>query len=114
MSTHTLPGPARLRDQLRYLVDDAGYVQVTPRDKDGRRCAAWDAEWYEVAAFYMYTGTPLDPLEEKLRALPGVCRTTQVQAEGQARDPDWPGFARRYNPGYNPLRPQVLALIADP
>lgn len=101
--------PRPVADQLTYELPGIrrhGYVQVTPRDPSGRRCAAWDA------AYYIATGTPLDELEAALRARPGTARTTQVTAGGQARDADWPGFARRRD--RRGLRPQVLAMVADP
>jgi len=115
MSTNTLPLPSELRRELAAKLPPMyGRLTVTPRDKAGRKCPAMRAAWYEVAAWYAEMGTSLDDLEEALRAWPGCVRTTRVGAYGKVRDEDWPGFARRYNPSWNPLRPQVLALIADP
>jgi hypothetical protein len=115
MSTCTLPYPCQLRDQLKDELPDIrgrGSVKVTPRDRDGRRCAAWDAEFYEVAAYYVATGTSLDRLEAALRARIGTVRTTQITGNpAQIRDADWPGFARRRD--RQSLRLQVLAMIAD-
>jgi hypothetical protein len=117
MSTRTLPSPAQLRDELKYSLPGirlhGGYVQVTPQDREGRRCAAWEAEWYEIAAYYIEMGRPLDELEAALKAWPGVIRTTQVTGyPAQVRDADWPGFTRRR--GTDDLRPQVLAHVGDP
>lgn len=115
MSTRTLPYPSRLRDQLTDELPGIrgnGSVQVTPRDRHGRRCAVWDADFYEVAAYYVALGTPLDTLEAALRARPGTVRTTQISGfPALIRDADWPGFFRRRD--RHDLRPQVLAMIAD-
>jgi hypothetical protein len=113
MSARTLPLPSRLRNQLLRELDlpGGGSVTVTPRDKDGRQCSAWLAESYEVGAYYVDMGTPLDDLEAVLRARPGTVRTTQITGRGEIRDADWPGFARRRD--RHLLRPQVLAMIAD-
>lgn len=115
MSTRTLPSPSQLRDQLKDELPDIrgrGRVEVTPRDRDGRRCAAWDAEFYEVAAYYVAMGTSLDRLEAALQARIGTVRTTQITGNpAEIRDADWPGFARRCD--RQSLRPQVLAMIAD-
>lgn len=96
-------------------------MRVTPRDQHERQCPAYDAEHYEVHAFYTTTGADsLDVLEEALRAVPGVYATTQVRrtsdsvlAGNMFTNPAWPaplGAARR---GRHDLRPQVLALIRD-
>jgi hypothetical protein len=115
MSTLTLPGPARLRDQLTAelrMHSGRGAITVTPRDRNGRQCSAWAADFYEVAAYYVGMGTPLDELEATLRARPGVVRTTQVTGyPAKIRDADWPGFVKRRDREL--LRPQVLAMLAD-
>jgi hypothetical protein len=114
MSTRTLGLPADLRHALTAALPPMhGHIIVTPRDADGRTCAAWSSEWYEVAAYYASMGTPLDELEAALRAWPGCIRTTQITGNpSRIRDEDWPGFARRKS--RYALRPQVLALIGDP
>ena len=114
MSTRTLPLPAQFRDTLAAVLPSMyGRITVTPRDKAGRKCAAWSSEWYEVAAWFTAMGTPLDELEAALRAWPGCERTTQITGRpARIRDEDWPGWLRRQS-RYS-LRPQVLALIGDP
>ncbi len=96
-------------------------VQVTPRTADGRKSSVWAADFYEVAAYYV-TSDPalLGPLEDALKAIPGVYRTTRVvpsddpglsRRHNVIRDPDWPvGSTRRDKM----LRVQVLALLRDP
>ncbi len=114
MTTRKLPYPARLRDQLAAELGIAGRgaVTVTPQDRKGRRCPAYDAAWYEIAAYYTDMGPPLDELEAALRARPGTVRTTQVTGNpAEIRDADWPGFGSRRD--RRRLRPQVLALLAD-
>lgn len=130
MSTLKLPYPAALRAQLQATLprDRAGQgpgVIITPRGHDHRRCAAYESAYYEIQAFYVVNALPfLGPLEEALRAVPGVFLTTQVrwvspQAPGESMtntftNPEWParlGTARRDR---NALRVQVIALIRDP
>lgn len=98
MGTRRLPYPARLRDQLLDElpgIRGAGSVTVTPRDRDGRRCPAYEAAFYEVAAFYVSMGTSLDVLEAALSAQPGTVRTTQVsgRAVSGPATPTGPGSA---------------------
>lgn len=115
MSTATLPRPSAVRDWIKDKLPRRFYgeLQVTPRDKNGRRCAAISAEWYEVAIWHANMGEQLDELEALLRDWPGCVRTTQVYGfPAQVRDPDWPGWRTRRDRAR--LRPQVLALIADP
>jgi hypothetical protein len=92
-------------------------VRVTPRDRAERRCAAYDADHYEVQAYYTRTDhDALDLLEKAIAELPGVYLTTQVVSErdrNAVTNPEWPvplGISRR---GFHDLRPQVLALISD-
>jgi hypothetical protein len=116
MGTRALPYPAQFRDQLKYKLSGIwgdGHVEVTPRDRNGRRCPAYDAAWYEVSAWYVAMSVPLDELEAALRALPGTVRTTQVTGNpAEIRDADWPGFTLRRDREH--LRPQVLAMVVDP
>lgn len=130
MSTLRLPYPAALRDQLQDTLprDHAGQkpgVIITPRGTDHRRCAAYDAAYYEVQVFYVVNALPLlGPLEAALRALPGVFMTTQVrwvdpQAPGEPMtntftNPDWPAKLSAARRDRNRLRVQVIALIEDP
>jgi hypothetical protein len=91
-------------------------VRVTPRDRAERRCPVYDADHYEVQAYYTsFDPGLLDQLEKTLRELPGVYLTTQVRGRGrnEVTNPEWPaalGLSRR---GFHELRPQVLALIGD-
>jgi hypothetical protein len=126
VTTHKLGMPADLKRQLEYALprQHGKYppaVRVTPRDHRERRCAAYDADHYEVQAYYTTTSADsLSVLEEALKAVPGVYATTQVRAgdPGVSRkntftSPDWPlplGTARL---GRDDLRPQVIALIRD-
>jgi hypothetical protein len=119
--------PADLRRRLEYALprQHGRYppvVRVTPRDRDEHRCAAWAADHYEVHAYYTTSDTgSLGPLEDALKAAPGVYLTTQVhghqppagQPGNMFTNPAWPaalGTARRDR---NSLRAQVIALIGD-
>ena len=58
MSTHTLALPANLKRRLQYSLPGHGgqpMVRVTPRDRRERRCAAYEADHYEVQTFYTST-----------------------------------------------------------
>ena len=125
MSTDTLGYPAQLRDRLKITLPQdirSGPVMVhmEPKDKEHRKCAAWAADHYEVAAFYASMGPSEDflyaRLEEALRELPETYLTTQLQGHGDydrpgmtLSNPDWPV---RYPQG-NTLRQQVRALMRD-
>jgi hypothetical protein len=124
MSTQTLGMPAGLRRRLEYSLPRQRdryppVVRVTPRDRNERRCAAWAADHYEVHAFYTTSDTAsLGPLEDALKATPGVYLTTQVHGHAEQpgnvfSNPVWPaalGAARRDR---HSLRQQVIALIND-
>ncbi len=122
MSTRTLGMPAELRRRLEYTLSRQRgiyrpFVRVTPRDRGERRCDAWAADHYEVNAYYTTSDTTsLGPLEDALKATPGVYLTTQVHpAVGRTTftNPAWPpplGSARRDR---DALRAQVIALISD-
>jgi hypothetical protein len=126
MSTHRLGPPAEVRRQLEYRLPRQGglhppTVRVTPRDREEHRCPAYAADHYEVHAYYVRSDTgSLGPLEEALRAVPGVYLTTQVRSHPSPlpgnifTNPTWPpalGTARRDR---DDLRVQVIALIANP
>jgi hypothetical protein len=122
VTTFRLGQPAELRDRLQAeLPRQPGAtlgVRVTPRDRRERRCPAYDADHYEVHAFYTTANLDaLTVLETALRAVPGVYLTTRVQpglGGNIFSNPAWPdalGIARRDR---NDLRPQVIALIRDP
>jgi hypothetical protein len=105
---HSLPRPRETGSLV---------IRVTPRDRAERRCAAYDADHYEIQAYYTTTNPDaLDRLEKALRELPGVSATTQFRGQGgrtEVTNPDWPvrlGTRRR---DLHMLRPQVMALIAD-
>lgn len=125
MTTYRLGFPSELRRQLEGALPNGtccpATVRVTARDCAERRCPAWDAEHYEVMAYYTTTDpASLDRLEMALRELPGVYLTTQVRraddrvtSPNAFTNPDWPvplGTKRRDR---DRLRPQVLALIRD-
>jgi hypothetical protein len=121
VSTYRLGFPSDLKHQLERSLPrphEAGglTVRVTPRDRAQRICAAYEADHYEIQAYYTTTTTnALDLLEEALRELSGVSATTQVRGRdrNEVTNPDWPmrlGTRRR---GLHLLRPQVMALIAD-
>ena len=127
MTTYTLGLPAQLRDRLQRLLPRyTGYpavVRVIPLNAKHKRCAAYEADHYQVQAYtYTYNRDHLNDLEAALKAEPGVYATTQVHTLRDATgtlvnvftNPDWPpplGIARRDR---NSLRPQVMALIKDP
>lgn len=121
MSTYRLGYPSGLINQLQHSLPrprgtGSLVVRVTPRDRAERKCAAYDADHYEIQAYYTTTDPDaLDHLEKALRELPGVSVTTQVRGRecNEVTNPDWPvqlGARRR---GFHLLRPQVMALIAD-
>ncbi|WP_336204400.1 hypothetical protein [Nonomuraea sp. LPB2021202275-12-8] len=84
MTTYRLGLPSELKRALEYALprQNGTYsptVRVTPRDRTGRKCAAWAADHYEVHAFYTTTDlASLDQLEKALSDRPGVYATTQV------------------------------------
>jgi hypothetical protein len=121
MTTYRLGFPSDLKRKLQNSLPrphGAGslVVLVTPRDCAERKCAAYDADHYEIQAYYTTTDPDaLDLLEKALHELPGVSATTQVRGRerNEVTNPDWPtclGIRRR---GFHMLRPQVIALIAD-
>ena len=117
MSTYLFPPPRefaqRLGDHLGIQLTGQTFWRAISKDAQGRRCARWDAEWFEVAAFYVARGTDLSRMEELLAAEFGCVRTTTITGHpARIADEDWPGWTRRKN--REDLRPQVLALFADP
>jgi hypothetical protein len=80
-------------------------VQVVPRTKDEKRCPAYDADHYEIAAYYTSVGHELLSLEIALHRLPEVYRTVVIRA-GYGIDPSWPVRYRCVSD----LRSQVRAL----
>lgn len=121
MSTHRLPYPAELVRKLQVtLPRETAWgslcVRVTPRDQAQRKCAAYEADHYELQAFYTtMSPDPLDRLEAALAGMPGVYMTTQVRGTGHnvVINPDWPAALGEHRRGFQDLRPQVLALIRD-
>lgn len=121
MSTYRLALPSELKRQLQGLLpcQHGTYppvLRVTARDRAERKCPVYDADHYEVQAYYTTTDSDsLDLLEKAFRELPGVYATTQVRGRGhnEVTNPDFPtrlGVSRR---GLHQLRPQVIALIGD-
>lgn len=124
MTTYHLPYPADLAKTLQGTLPRETAlgmlcVRVTPRDHAQRRCAAYDADHYEVQAFYTSMNPDaLERLEAALAALPGVYSTTQVRGHGgndrnTVLNPEWPAALGERRRGFHDLRPQVLALIHD-
>jgi hypothetical protein len=126
LSAYRLGLPSDFKRRLQASLPAYSGVPVSvgdpvPRNRQERRCAAYEADHYEVRAFYTTVSREsLDMLEEALKAVPGVYATTQVRrasdrvtAPNVFTNPDWPpplGTERRDR---NDLRPQVLALIRD-
>jgi len=110
--------PAILKRQLEATLPSRNgtlVVRVTPRDSAHRKCAAWNADHFEVQAYYTTTGPDaLDLLERALQELPGVYLTTQVRGPGrnQVTNPEWPAALGASRRGFFDLRPQVVALIS--
>lgn len=121
MTTYRIGLPSEVKRELEYTLPrqagtSAPVVRVTPRDRDQRKCAAYEAHHYEVQAFYTTTDTEsLDLLEKALRELPGVYMTTQVRGRGcnKVTNSAWPAALGTSRRGFHELRPQVLALIRD-
>lgn len=120
MKTHRIGYPSELKRQLEGVLpgrERTLVVRVTPRDRAHRKCAAWNADHYEVQAYYAVTSREaLDVLEKALGDVPGVYLTTQVRGAGQIRNevtnPGWPAALGTSRRGLHELRPQVLALIS--
>jgi hypothetical protein len=120
MTIDTLPPPADLKRLLsRMLPGDGRHAEVdgitvTPRDARGRRAPVYDADFYEIAAFYVTSDVArLDVLEAALSHIPGVYRTTRVlpvEDHSQIQDPQWPVASTRRDKS---LRVMALALMRD-
>lgn len=121
MTTYQIGLPSMLKRDLEWVLpplDGAILgVRVTPRNRTERRCAAYDADHYEVQAYYTRTDRDaLDLLEIALAKLPGVYLTTQVVREcdrNAVTNPKWPISLGVNRQGLHDLRPQVFALIRD-
>ncbi|MEU4828791.1 hypothetical protein AB0H37_43710 [Actinomadura sp. NPDC023710] len=121
MSTYRLGFPSQLKRQLQDSLPRqhgtySPVVSVTPRDRAERKCPVYDADHYEVQAYYTTTDADsLDLLEQALREMPGVYVTTQVRGRGrnEVTNPDFPNRLGASRRGLHDLRPQVIALIGD-
>jgi hypothetical protein len=124
VTTYGLRYPAEMKRHLESVLpqQDAATlgVIVTPRDRDGRKCPAYESECYEIQAFYTRTSRDvLERLEDAIRALPGVYLTTQVRDDGtgshqnEVTNPKWPASLGQSRRGLHELRASVLALIRD-
>lgn len=124
MTTYRVGMPSDLKRKLeRILPRCQGAmlgVRVIPRDRAERQCPVYDADHYEVRAYYTMTDShALDLLEKALREMPGVYLTTQIGHSEGDRDrnavanPEWPAALGERRRGFHGLRPQVLALISD-
>jgi hypothetical protein len=129
VSTRNLPYPREmeiwLADKLPAARGSYNHVGVYPKGKDGRRCAAWAADYYEVHVCPAASSDPLEPIVEALKSWPGCFRTTRVGWEEKPAadwwkeptrvykiaDPDWPTKSKA-DDVYT--RPMVWALISDP
>jgi hypothetical protein len=84
--------PAEIKRNISYELDRTlpgrfpGYVNVTPRDENGRKCAAWCAHHYEVFAYPIDLSAPLEPIANVLRDLPGAVAVTLRTIEEYVRD----------------------------
>ena len=125
MSARTLGYPREMGWWIAGKLPELPHVNVIPRDPGGRRCAAADADYYEVHVCPVATPGPaeLDVIEEAMRAWPGCFRVTRVGFEGEPEtlfrestmaykiaDPDWPTRAKASDVY---TRPMVWALIRD-
>ena len=84
MTTYRIGYPSDVKRKLEQLLPRLGSstltVKVTPRDRAERKCPVWDADHYEVHAYYTTTSPDvLDQLEKAISELPGVYLTTQVR-----------------------------------
>jgi hypothetical protein len=68
--------PAEVKRYVKESLDRAyphrnfdGGVSVVPRDERGRKSAAWAATRYEILAYPVAMGAPLEPIAEVLRGL---------------------------------------------
>ena len=102
MSVIKLGYPAEVRDWLyRFLPSrDRPFVNVTPLDREHRRCPVYRADHYEVWSRYVDSSHELESLEQAFAKVPGVYMTTQVLTFGGIRvtNPDFPavlGINRR-------------------
>jgi hypothetical protein len=122
VTTHRIGLPSEVRRALEDALPRQNgalvpVVRVTPRDSRHLKCAAYEADHYEVQAYYT-TSDPdcLNRLQQALREVPGVTLTAQVlRADGrnQVSDSQWPAALGRRRRGFADLRPQVLALMSD-
>lgn len=120
MTTYRLPSELK-RDLESALPRRQGAtlsVRVIPRDRAERRCSAYEADHYEVRAFYTMTDADaLDLLEKALADIPGVYLTTQlsrgVRDRNMVTNPVWPAALGQRRRDFHSLRPQVLALVRD-
>lgn len=123
MTTYRLGYPSELKRELHAVLPRQNemhppVVRVTPRDRAEHRCAAYDADHYEVHVYYVpKTDTDeLDRLEKALGEVSGVYLTTQVRrmpGSNAVTNPEWPARLGTSRRDLGDLRPQVLALIGD-
>lgn len=102
----TWPLPNELADHLSARLPDDPHVQITPRDVYEKRCAAYAADHYEIAAYYISIGHELLSLYVALVRLPEVYLLTYA-GTGRQVEPEWPINYRDKNDSF---RPQVRAL----
>lgn len=100
------PMPAELRRELPHKLPGDARVTITPRDDAEKRCSAWQATHYEVAAYYVAMETDLLPLYQALHAMPEVYLLTYAGL-GRLPEPEWPV---RYRDANAEFRPMVRAL----
>lgn len=83
-------------------------IMVFSRDENEKLTPAYNADHYEVGAYYYEMGASLSQLTLAMMKLPGVYQTVVIGLTSEI-DPDWPV---RYRSPEN-LRPQVRALMRD-
>lgn len=117
MSTYRLGPPSDFKRRMEASLN----IRVVPRDQRERRHAAYDADHYEMCAYYTTVShESLDVLEKALKAVPGVYATTQVRrasdrvtAKNIFTNPGWPAKLGTERRDRNELRTQVLVFIRD-
>lgn len=92
--------PAEVKRIVRDRLPPHWGVSVTPKDKDGRRSAAYCADHYEIFAYPVTMNASLEPVAEVLRGLPDVSAVTLRTAEDVKQDTK-----------VSPVRPGVYAIM---
>lgn len=67
--------------QYEYLSDDPSWSRETVPTRAWRRVPAWAATHIRIRAYYIASGTPLDPIEDALRSIPGLVELERIDKE---------------------------------